>query len=445
MATSKSQTEKKTVDYAESLIAYGRKVRQLSGVINRYDKSIRYLNGVHEISNNSKQKGNKVFNKYGEIFENKTAHTVSKKPRWKFRPQAEDDLLSADVINQVLGDVFFDIDNWDEKGEDSMVECQHAGSNIIKTGVTDDGWPTFEPLKTKSVLVDKGDKHEDLRFIILLYDMSVEDIKNDYGVDVAPEATLEYGTQETGTFHHPELTYQYTDGSNKAENVWAKTAFGNKFDRSKDMARMVGQATVAEIWSEDKAMEPIPFDEAEVDEEHMDFQGLRSHSVQSGEHHPKHIMHHTAYLQSLDPEIDVMQIKLVMQHMEEHSLYPQEEKRRKYPRGRVVTVCQGKLLEDKPNKMPIDWRDIFIKYDYVKSGSYFGKPLGLDLFDVQDSINHRKNSIKQNIDLLNNGIKKLVVSAYNRLKDQLHKFNNMIGIVVPVRHKDDFTVDFGPV
>jgi hypothetical protein len=86
---------------------------------------------------------------------------------------------------------------------------------------------------------------------------------------------------------------------------------------------------------------------------------------------------------------------------------------------------------------------MWIKWDYGKSGNYWGKPLGHDLFDPQDSINSRKNKIEKNIDLINSGIHKMVVGSYNKLKDNLKKYTNLIGKIVPVRHKDDFTTDYG--
>jgi len=118
-----------------------------------------------------------------------------------------------------------------------------------------------------------------------------------------------------------------------------------------------------------------------------------------------------------------------------------------------LTVCQGKLLEDNPinspytkTEIPLHWKDMWIKWDVSKlSQSYWGKPLLKDMFDVQDAINHRKNSITHNIDMLNQGIKKLNVKAYGELKKQnmLGKLNNLIANVIPVYNKDDLDVDFG--
>jgi len=61
-------------------------------------------------------------------------------------------------------------------------------------------------------------------------------------------------------------------------------------------------------------------------------------------------------------------------------------------------------------------------------------------------LNHRKNSITMNINLLLNGIRKLKMSIYTYLQKNnlLRKFNNQIGVVVPVYNADDYKVDFPP-
>ena len=448
----KDTHEKRVVRFAEGVIGFAQQGKKSSEVLDRYKKSIEYYNGTQEKPFRSK-KMQRVWNKYAEIFENRIAQIVSKRPKWRYRPQGDDDVLTSDIANQVITDVLWDKVEWEDKGEDALLDCSHAGSGHIKTVIGDGykGLPDYVVVPADCVDPDpKAKSHRKSRFIIHYIDLAVSKIKDKYGVDVAPDAALEKFQSET-SFDSPMLSFE-SQGNNLMENVWAKTGLSS-LGTSNLAKDVLGMARIAEIYIDDNDYEKIPFTEQEVIEEHNAFDQSIQQRVDKDENHVEHLKAHKAYLNSLDPEVQPNAIEAVSNHIRLHTQYPLTEKRKKYPYGRLIVVCQGKLLRDIPlnspyteNEIPLHWRDMWIKWDYSKlTQSYWGKQLNKDMFDVQDAINHRKNSITQNIDLLNNGIKKLNVKAYDHLKKQgqLNKLNNLIANVVPVYAKDDLDVDFG--
>ena len=432
---------KDVVKFAYGLISEGMNYKKILNIDTKYQQSLRYQMGDQESTR--KNKKNKVWNKYAEVFENRVAHVVGQRPRWRFKPQAGDDVISADVANQIIGDVFWERDDMEDKSEDALWEMSHAGSVHIKTNVTDNGWPTFLVCDAPSILTDKTKSLKTARYIIHLMYMGIPEIKELYNKDVKPEAELE-NIDNVGTFNNPQISFESSGDDTMPSKVWASTGFGENFDKTKWMQGLIGRALVAEIWLEDSTIEKVPFKDGEVEEEHELLANGEIPPVDIDENHPMHILSHMAYAERLDPEVDSAQIANTLKHVQIHKQYPQEEKRRKYPKGRVLTVCQNKLMADVPNPRPMHWRKVWIKADYGKvPGRYWGKSLGNDLIDIQDAINHRKNSITQNINLLNNGIIKITRTAAQSLKSKLTKFSNLIGRVVEVNHKDDFGVDFG--
>jgi len=439
--TSKSDTKKDVVKFAYGLIDEGFKYKQALGIDAKYQRSLRYQMGEQKIK--SKNLKTRVWNKYAEIFENRVAHVVGQRPRWRFKPQAGDDVVTADIANQVIGDVFWERDDMEDKSEDALWEMSHAGSVHIKTNVDSAGWPTFLVCDTPSVLTDKTKSLKSARYIIHLIYMSVVEVKELYNVDVKPEAELE-NLDNVGTFQNPQVTYESQGDYNMPSKVWSNTGFGSDFDSIKWMPGLIGRTLIYEIWMEDRTYEKVPFNETEVEQEHEAFAGSNEAPPLPEQNHPMHILSHMAYLERIDPEIEQAQFSLTLKHIELHKQYEQKEKRRKYPKGRVISVCQNKLLADVPNPRPMHWRKVWIKADYGKvPGRYWGKSLGNDLIDVQDAINHRKNSITQNIDLLNNGVMTITKAAAQSLRGKLKKFSNLIGRIVEVDHKDDFSINFG--
>ena len=222
-------------------------------------------------------------------------------------------------------------------------------------------------------------------------------------------------------------------------------------DETKDYGSdCMGKAVIAEDWLEDFSIEAIKYDKLETDAEHDIFSTGESPQVNPGEHNPKHIKAHEIFINTLDSNAESDIIANVNAHINRHEELSQETSKRKYPFGRVITTCQGQLLRDIPNPfddLGLDFRDVLIKWDYNKNPEgYWGKPLTTDLFDPQDDLNHRKNSITVNINLLLQGIRKIKWILYEKLgiKDNPSKLNNMPGNVIPfINDPNEYTTDPG--
>ena len=442
---SNSETKKeKSLVFAKNTVELLRKVKKESKIMDNYKLSIRYLLGEHKIKSRSVGKGNDVWNKYAEIIENRINHAVAQIPRWKYKSNTEQALFTTDMLNTFMRDILWDRDGWDEKSEDILHEGAHAGTNFIFTDVDDEGWPTFEETSIGAMLWDKQKKYKDLKVICRVIKKSVQEIKEEYGVTVKPEAPLSGDKEDAGE------SYEVTSSA-----PYKGPIVEGDFKDSESATELFGEAYIFELWMEDVSTEKVPFKVEEVAAEHQQLQTLQpiefekvkrfaepqGVSIHEQQNHAEHIINHNNFLATLDPSEPLW--FLVTQHIKDHHEYSLDDKRKKFPFGRRIAYVQDKLLWDKPNSMPIHWRDRWIKWDWGKvPDRLIGKNLGHDLIDPQNALNHRKNSITQNINMLNNGVRKIKGAAYDLLKET-GKINNMIGAVVKVREKDDYTVDYG--
>ena len=442
------------VQMAESIIEYNKRAKDTLGLDQKYQKAIRYYMGEHAIREAAKSPILRkkvdalVYNKFGQIVDDRISHIADSELRWTFEPVAEDDLGKADAFKTLIGDVMFEYSHWEEKQEESIMDCAFAGSTHIKC-IPDPntGYVNFIPVKEPAAFPDGGVNNErDIRNFVHLIPKSISDIEEDYGVTgIQPEPMLE-DRKDGMTLGDAQLTYQASSSTDYTmENVYDRPG-GLKSGGVDLLNDVQGRAVIAELWLEDKKMERIPFDKQEVEEEHDDFSKNIPHKVMPDENHVEHIKYHLDLLEKIDPQVDRILYQHLKNHIEVHKIYPQTEKRRKYPRGRVITICQGKLLRDEPNPYPIGWRDIFIKWDWKKNpGSYWGKSLTQDLFDPQDALNHRKNSITKNINMLNTGVVYMKRGIFEGIFGKSKKaFNNVDGKVIPVNQRGDVERNFGP-
>jgi len=420
-------------------------------MLRKREMNIKYYDGIHLHKSEPKSVGNKIYNVFGEVHESWVSYLTANKPKWIFRSQERMDVWDAKSLNQVVGDVVYDMCEWNDKGEDAIIEAETAGSvhikTILKNSFVDEtgsirGYPDFVVIPGYAIIPDPQAKNKrNLRYIAHLIMKNVADIKRTYGIDLAPEYGIENAKMHPRDIYSVMKTYEgNTSYTMPSQIIDLKD---NSIKRIAD--DVIGQCLIVEMWMEDGTMEEIPFTPGETVEEHGAFASLQDHPVLVTDHHIKHIESHQAFLNTLRGGEDDSIIKLVLYHIEKHQGFPKATKRRKYPYGRVVTYSQGQLLSDKPNPMaPIDWRDVWIKFDWFKRrDSYWGKSLGEDLIDPQDDVNHRKNSIVMNINLLNNGIRKVRIGTWDKLKGNLSKLNNIIGKWIPVVNHDDIDIDFG--
>lgn len=407
--------------------------------VNRFD---RYYFGEHKIKGRAKAKGNSVRNKAAEIVENRIANLTDNPPKWYFRAQEENDIFTTEALNQVLGDIVWEKIDWDNRGEESILEASAAGSSHIKTLVdVNTGYPDFEVIPCQAFAKDPMAKNKSqLRWWIHFTISSVEQIRLDYGVELHAEQ-FDSGEKSPAGFDNPEITY-VANTSNTAQNVWNLLESGlNREDKTIDHFKRV---VIAEVWREDLSTEPIPFKVTETNDEHSRLARGESVPVDVEHNHPKHLEKHRELLSAIQNDEAQRELALrLANHIAEHESFPGVDSthRRKYPRGHILTLAQGKLLRDQANVLPMDFRDVLIKWDNVKlRNSYWGKGQMHDLYDMQDDLNHRNNSITQNINMLNNGIRTVKRGLYKNAT----KIGNLIGLNIPVNNHDDFKVTFGP-
>lgn len=450
-----AEKHKEVLKMAEEVLHQALTGRRNSGVVERAKRSDKYYWGDHKIAGRSDKLGNKVYNKYAEIFENQIAYLTANKPKWHFSPQEENDVFTADALNRVIGDVLWERAGWEDKGEDAMLEAAHAGTCHVKAGIDAQGFPTFTVYTCESVAVDpKARKKSQLRYVVFFSARPIDEIKQDYGIELQPEMRETMGDDTTsGQFDSPALAFEKFAENNNVQNVWAMVRrTGNE---AQDLLDTFGKAVVAEIWMEDGTLEKIPFDIDEVNLEHQLMADFLNGQIpqpptvaydkhgQAQEDHQSHVKAHQQLLETLDPDIDVQFITLLQQHIEDHKAQGSYDsrKRMKYPLGRIVTVSQAQLLRDEANPFPVHWREMIFKFDFKKVRNYYwGKGLGVDLFDPQDDLDHRRNMITQNINMLLNGVRKVRKGLF---KNSMQKITNLVGLNIEVTQDADFQVDFG--
>lgn len=413
-----SGNKDKVLKFAQGIVEDAVFGKRLEGIYDKYKRGIAYWDGVHKISTNTDRQGNQVWNKFAEIVVNRISQISSVRPKWIFKPQGgTNDIYTANALNQIIGDVIWEDIEWEDKGEDALLEAAFGGSCHIKTSFRlEDGWPQFDVIPNPMIFPDnKATSARNRRYVVQAIVMNVSDIKDIYGVDVVPDNDLE-NKNISVNFEEFNLSFeQKSSTSYKMENIWRGSNYNRRGDWLQDN---IGNAVIWEIWLEDKTRENIPFDEREVENEHQLILNAKIPEVADEENHAEHVVRHLALLQEMEDSPFKENLAL---HIKAHDNYRDSEgmfikTRRKYPRGRVITVCQGKLLKDKENTLPIHWQDVFIKFDWWKRLlSYWGKPLTNDLFDPQDALNHRKNAITKNINSQNKGIVMLRRQLYQSM------------------------------
>lgn len=441
--------QRQQLDHLFELVNFSEWGKKNSNVLKNRQRAKEYYVGDHNAKHRDKYLGNYVFNKYATIARDRTAHIVSKRPKWIFKPRQEGAIYTAAELNSVLSEVTWDKIEWDRKGELSVNEARDAGTSHIKIWVEADGFCGATPLKATEIILDpKAKEKKQLRFWGHVYPLPIADIQHTYGKKVPADEELETTRVAVTSLKHQESFYH--DSSNTAPIQAFQT---QKYKKGVDwMPDFLGRALVYELWYDDKTMENIPYDKAEVAAEHEDLLTGKSIGVDPLENHPNHIRDHEAFIKELDPQnpVDADIILALGEHIEEHLQYPQDRRRAKYPFGRKTTFTKTDILEDEPNPIAenmttgIDFRNLIVKWDYDYTDEYWGKPGVLDLFDPQDIFNHRVNSITTAINRLNHGFRKVRKRALGKLRGNLQRFSNWVGMTVDVSAPDDVTIDYGP-
>jgi len=389
----------------------------------------RYYRGIHAISQRNVLLGNKPYNRLAEGIDQLLARMTNTHIKFYFHPQEDLDSFSAQALNEIIGDVVWDYIKWDDKSEDSILEAFAVGSSHIRGEVDDNFYPNFSVWPAGSTIPDPDAKSkEDCNFIIWVSESTPRTVKENYGIKLSAGAGVDYESDPN------EVMKSWEDAGRSKAPVFSELETDSR--RSPHFPKVI----VYEIWMEDERMVPIAFDQTEIDDEHAAIAQLKGADVFDQQNHPRHIKEHRLFIETLDQETDTDLIAEIEAHIEAHNQFPPDLKRRKYPYGRIITIAEGKLLRDEPFPEERHWRNMYVKWDWLKQrNKYWGKPGATDAYPIQDDINFRKNAITQNINLLLNGVRKIGPSLHKKLS----QFTNLIGLNVPVQRPDDFTVDMG--
>jgi len=437
--------------FAKQILEDAVRARKQSNRYSLYKRGIDYFSGEHRIKNNTEKQGNMVWNKFGEIITNRVAQVVEVRPKWMFKPQGgTNDVFVANALNQIIGDVIWDDVEWEDRGEDALMEAAFAGSCHIKcTYRIEDGWPKYEIIPFPMAFPDlKATNVKSRRYFIHAIVMDVAEVKRRFGVDLVPDSDLELQSKPLSIDDFEVSFEQASSTSYTMDNIWRAAQMQTQ---NREFLDNIGRCLVFEEWLEDKAVEPIPFEESEIELEHKLILSGKVVGVSPEENHAEHYVRHMALFEAME---DGPFKENMMRHLEITNKYADaegnfEKTKRKYPMGRVITVSQGKLLDDRPNTLPIHWQDVFLKFDWFKMPlSYWGKPATKDMFDPQDILNHRKNAITSNINNQNRGVVLVARTIYRMLFGDANKAKMkgaVEGYVLPSDNpRNDFIRDNGP-
>ena len=425
-------------DIAEDLIKASLNARNNDAIIVRAKKSDDYFWGDQPARNRQKSMGNLVYNKFGEALENRLARFVERKPKFDYKPGSFIPPAVSSALDKIVGDVLWERFNDEAEGdfaEDEVVECMSSGSVHTKFGIDDDGFPIMQHLPCEQILYDPPARNfKESRYIGFMFKKPLEEINRKYKKNLQKMTEM------------PSLADAGTNKSDYALNdrmgdVWAQMS--SSVRRGKFVSEdVLPSAILVELWMDDPTLENIPFDETEITSEHEMLSVGQMPKVTEDQYHKKHLMaHREEMLRSTDTAFQIA----LQAHIEMHEKYPEElleaTKKLKYPNGRQIIISQGEILKDQPFPLGTYWKNMVVKWDWLKTrNNYWGKPFGHDLFDRQDAINHRKNSITANTNLNNMGIRKWKKGS---TKDT-SKMSNLIGQNVFLNDPDrDLRVDYG--
>lgn len=443
----KISKESSFADKINSMIADSLNARQQDGVMERTRKSRMYYIGEHEARSRPQSMGNKVYNKFGELFSKRLSRFTLRKPKFDFKPNDTVSPEIAQAMDIMITDKMWARMERKSDGDFSEKEVMYAmlsGSVHVRIGIDEEFLPIMQPYKCDEILYDpQATGIGDAEYVGFTGRFTIERIKEQYGVTAKPDEGL--FRQRTAGFNgsnNPTIS-DYVSNNSMA-NVWtfARPAFG--LTSSGYRGKATQKATVIEIWMNDYTRVPIPFDDDDVVEEHERLRAGLEVPVEKTQHHQKHIEAHEKEIAALDPNRDAQYIIALESHLRRHEALPDEIKnartQKKYPFGRQIIYASGEIIRDQEFPYLKHWKNFVVKWDWERlDNNYWGMSFGHHLFDRQDNINHRKNSITLNSNNVNVGTIKVRSGIFKNVK----KFTNLIGKIVPVRNPDDVVSDYG--
>lgn len=326
-------------------------------------------------------------------------------PKVVFYPQEKDDIVTADNLQQIYQDYY-----WDELDMTNISEemiwwaANVSGSSISKRGIdrnTDEQYvralnsfmcfpdPTARTLKT-------------CEFFDEVSVWSMMDLKQTFPAakDLKPQNEL-MNMMEFSNLHTP-----WEQGKISMTDV-VPVLRDNKFKSE------YGRILVHEMWMKDTSMIPIPFDMIEVNDEYeqieqqiqlIDTSKIAPIDAQPPEikpgvaqNHPAHLEQHSEmlYLWENDPNIPPKAVELLIQHMEMHGQEDQAKRKLKYPDGKIVITAGDQLLEESSATFGLPYD----KFDFIKDPTQFwGKTMIEYIKSLQENVERGKRQISDSAD-----------------------------------------------
>ena len=301
-------------------------------------------------------------------------------PRIKFLPQEETDLQTADMLNQIVGDYYWDkLDMFRVSEEVLWWAMCISGSSLAKYGI-DVGTNEFYVKACNSFACYSDPNALSLKTCDFFHHAEVRTLKNiirTYGVERGREVHMQPELNVLA-YESDDIIGPWGRTSYKSENlseVWKDAQF------KKDM----GKSMVLETWMTDDAKVKIPFDHAEVEQEYEMIRQGQVPPVTVEQNHPAHLENHQnmANMFAADLEIPPEYLDILSQHIEAHLQEPQETHRLKYPQGKILTTANGVLLEEQnaPFGLP------YVKMDFIiNPREFWGATLQEYIAPLQDSL-----------------------------------------------------------
>jgi len=295
---------------------------------------------------------------------------TANRPKFSFHPQESDDTITADAYNQIIGDYYWDDLELQEFGEQIIWWALNiSGSGIAEYGVHPiSGKLYFNVLNSFFCYPDPGstrlhwpDGRAAVEFFGTKSPVSIQEIERIWPHSkgkVNPQDNLMTPDEEMQT----QVTF-YNRASLKSENL---VGVSDPYDARKTY----GRALVGKMWINEPDTIPIPFDENETDIEVVTLIDSQVPlEARPGENHPNHIQSHREQIDRLLVDINVENevIELIKEHVEDHLEFPQKKNQLKYPKGRIITVVDQLVLEDKPAPLGLN----FIKLDLIPNHMRF--------------------------------------------------------------------------
>lgn len=368
-----------------------------------------------------------------EISDGMISVLTDNNPKFKFYPQEENDIDTADALQQVIGDYYWDILKLSSVGERVLWWAQNiSGSGLAKFGI--------DPIKQKPYVEDCnsfscfpdpiGKSIDSLEFFIYMSIKSSNDLKRIYGergAKIEPQDNLAAMTYEEELSISP-----WARTSGKSEYI---DSDGYTFLTGKE-GKKFGKILVLECWMKDDITEPIPFLLDETEKEHGMFKSLidgigqELPEVKVEENHPAHIQAHMTFYEAIknEPAVPAEMEQIIIDHIQRHNEEPQETTRLKYPRGKIVTIGGKTLLDERAAPFGLPYAKVDFIIDPMK---FWGITLQQFIQSLQDNRVRRKNQISDNADRMANMREfYLIQSGYDPLKVK-GRAGEQIGVKMP--------------